>query len=189
MQRAVSGRELRVSDYVLPTYTFTLTYEVLRDKWDTRGGAGRGFGLFPPASTPHDELRTIWNFFNQQRGASIPFQFNDPTDNTTRSDPAVAQTVYFGTGDGVTTHFQLASALMAPVIHTFINSYTPSGPAHVDLDTGVLIYDSAPGVGVQVGADMNYNYKVRFAADNLEAENFMYQLWAMKQLKLVSVIY
>ena len=40
IQKAVSGRELRVLDQPYPIWTWTLTYALLRDKWDTRG-AGR----------------------------------------------------------------------------------------------------------------------------------------------------
>ena len=37
IQRAVSGRELRVLDQPWPVWTWTLTYALLRDKWDARG--------------------------------------------------------------------------------------------------------------------------------------------------------
>ena len=40
IQKAISGRELRVLDQPYPIWTWTLTYALLRDKWDTRG-AGR----------------------------------------------------------------------------------------------------------------------------------------------------
>ena len=36
VQRAVSGRELRVLDQPNPIWTWTLTYSMLRDKNDTR---------------------------------------------------------------------------------------------------------------------------------------------------------
>lgn len=187
MQRSVSGRELRVSDYVNPIYTFTLTYEVLRDRWDVRDGPGHGPAYRQFGTIIYDELRTIWNFFIQQQGSAIPFQFYDPTDNTTRTDPAVPNQIYFATGDGMTTSFQLVSPLRAPVIPIAVGPMTPPGPA-LDVDTGVVTYGTAPGAGVAMTVDMTYNYKVRFATDALEAENFMYQLWAMKQLKLVSVV-
>ena len=53
-QKAISGRELRIIDQVNPIWTWTLTYEILRDKHDTRGPAGLGAG--------YDELRTLAGF-------------------------------------------------------------------------------------------------------------------------------
>lgn len=189
VQRAVSGRELRVSDYVLPTYTFTLTWEILRDRWDMRAGANVGDAFFPPGGTPYDELRTIWYFFNGQLGAAVPFQFNDWTDNTTRAVAATPQVAQFATGDGVTTTFQMASALQAPVIPITINSVAPAISYSVDADTGLITFTTPPGNGVAITADMTYNYKVRFAADGADGEYFLYQLWRMRQLKMVSVLY
>lgn len=188
LQRSVSGRELRVSDYVLPVYTFTLTYEVLRDRWDIRDGAGHGPAYRQGGTVIYDELRTIWNFFNQQQGSSIPFQFYDPTDNTTRAVSATPQSITVATGDGSTTSFQLCSAILAPVIPNVINTITPTGYT-LDTNTGLITYSTAPASGVSITADMTYYYKVRFATDALESENFMYQLWALKQLKLASVLY
>ncbi len=189
IQRSVSGRELRVADYVLPIYTFTLTYEVLRDRWDIRNGANRGPAYPTPIATPLDELRAIWNFYLQQSGPLTPFKYHDPSDNTTRAVAASPQVSNFAVGDGTTTVFQMASPLLAPVIPTVVASITPAGLTSIDLDTGLITFVTAPGVGVSVGADMQYDYKVRFATDGLEAENFYYQLWQMKQLKLVSVLY
>src|SRR5204863_9094147 len=73
-QRAVSGRELRILDQPFPIWTWTLSYSVLRDKWDARGPGGPGAG--------YDELRTIAGFFLQQQGAFRPFLFDDPTAGT-----------------------------------------------------------------------------------------------------------
>ena len=74
IQNAISGRELRVLDQVNPIWTWTLTYSLLRDKWDARAATGPGIG--------YDELRTLAGFFLQQQGTFRPFLFDDPTDNT-----------------------------------------------------------------------------------------------------------
>src|SRR3984957_9762470 len=92
IQRAVSGRELRVVDQPNPIWTWTLTYSMLRDAHDTRAASGSGVG--------YDELRTLVGFFLQQQGAFQPFLFDDPTDDT-----ASAQAL--GTGDGSATVFRL----------------------------------------------------------------------------------
>jgi len=193
MQRSVGGRELRTNDYVFPLYTFTLTWEVLRDSWDIRGGfgTGHGFPFGPNTPEPYDELRIIWTFYNVQRGAAIPFMFLDSTDYSSRhqSYRDTPNTFYFATGDGVTKKFQPLSRLLAPVVPALITSVTPGIPYDVENGTGLLLFDTPPAAGVNIGMDYTYVYKVRFATDNLEAENFMYQLWTMKQMKLVSVVF
>jgi hypothetical protein len=44
IQRAISGRELRVLDQPNPIWSWTLTYSMLRDEHDTRGASGPGVG-------------------------------------------------------------------------------------------------------------------------------------------------
>src|SRR5439155_203318 len=91
IQRAVNGREWRALDQPNPIWSWTLTYPLLRDKWDSRsGGLGTGY----------DELRTLAGFFLQQQGAFQPFLFDDPTDHA-----ATAQ--FLGTGDSNATVYQL----------------------------------------------------------------------------------
>src|ERR1700704_4111393 len=64
IQRAVNGREWRALHQPNPIWSWTLTYPLLRDKWDSRsGGLGTGY----------DELRTLAGFFLQQQGAFQPF--------------------------------------------------------------------------------------------------------------------
>jgi hypothetical protein len=82
MQRAVSGRTLRTSDYVNPVWTFKLIYAVLHD--------------FPWCSyTSPTELRTMMDFFNSSGGAFDAFLIDDPTDDTVTGQvlPAAVSTV------------------------------------------------------------------------------------------------
>jgi Conserved hypothetical protein 2217 (DUF2460) len=83
LQRAISGRELRVSDYANPIFKFTLTFEVLRSPSDVRAGAGIGPAWYAGGggSPPFNEFDTLIAFFNQQQGAAIPFLWDDVTDN------------------------------------------------------------------------------------------------------------
>ncbi len=185
MQRSVVGRELTISDYVFPLCSFILTWEVLRDYWDRRGPAS--------GNTVLDELRTIWNFYNQQQASAIPFAYLDVTDNTTRPPGAGATNFIFATGDGMTTQFQALSRLLAPVVPNVITTVnlngSPTGAYTMDANTGIITFTSAPGIGITIGWDATYYYRVRFNTDGLEAENFAYQFWQMKQLKLLSKAY
>jgi uncharacterized protein (TIGR02217 family) len=183
IQHAVTGRELRVLDQPYPIWTWTLTYAVLRDKWDARGAGGLGAG--------YDELRTIAGFFLARQGTFQPFLFDDPTDNTVAAQP-------IGTGDSATATFQLvrsmggfAEPMTAPngVAAMYFNGVRqdPSGYA-VDDDTGVVTFTVPPPFGQIVTADFTYRFRVRFADDAAEFENFMVQLWQLKQIKLQSVL-
>ena len=182
-QKSVSGRELRIVDQVNPIWTFTLTYEILRDKHDTRGPGGLGAGF--------DELRTLAGFFLQQQGALLPFLFDDPTD-----DNVTGQVL--GTGNSSTAQFQLvrtmggfAEPITAPdtVAAIYFNGIRqdPAGYT-VDAATGLVTFATPPPAGQLVAADFTYRFRVRFADDTAEFENFMYQLWQLKQLKLQSVL-
>jgi uncharacterized protein (TIGR02217 family) len=188
IQRAVSGRELRVVDQPNPIWTWTLTYSMLRDQNDTRAPSGPGVG--------YDELRTLMGFFLQQQGTFQPFLFDDPTD-----DHASAQAI--GTGDGSTTVFQLvrtmgaalpsggfAEPITAPntVSTIYFDGVRQDASGYsVDGTTGLVTFSSPPPSGQLVTADFTYFFRVRFADDTADFENFLYQLWSLKQIKLQSV--
>jgi uncharacterized protein (TIGR02217 family) len=184
-QRSISGRVLAVSDYMAPIWQFTWNWEFLRDKNDTRGGAGLGTG--------YDELRILEGFFAQQNGGAIPFLLDDPSDDASGVDQPIA------TGDGVTTTFQLyrtlGSVFDEPVtaINTIINiklngNITSPANYSVNTDTGQITFNNAPNVGWTIAGNFTFYFRVRFAADNADAENFMYQLWRVKELKFESVL-
>ena len=183
IQRAVSGRELRILDQPYPIWTWTLSYSVLRDKWDARAPSGPGAG--------YDELRTLAGFFLQQQGALLPFLFDDPTDDAVTVQP-------IGTGNASTGTFQLVRTMMgfaepitAPntVAAIYLNGIlqSPSGYS-VDAKTGLVTFVAPPPAGQIVTADFTYRFRVRFAEDTAEFDNFMYQLWQLKQIRLQSVL-
>jgi uncharacterized protein (TIGR02217 family) len=183
IQKAIAGRELRVLDQPYPIWTWTLTYALLRDKHDTRGAGGLGAG--------YDELRTLAGFFLQQQGAFQPFLFDDPTDDT-----VTGQSI--GAGDSVATIFQLvrgfggfSEPIVAPnvVSAIYFNGILQSASGYtVDATTGLVTFTTAPPTGQAITADFTYYFRVRFADDTAEFENFMYQLWQLKQVKLQSVL-
>ncbi len=188
VQRAVSGRELRVLDQPNPIWTWTLTYSMLRDKNDTRAPSGPGAG--------YDELRTLMGFFLQQQGSFAPFLYDDPTD-----DQATAQPI--GTGDGSATSFQLVRTMgvslpgggfsepvTAPntLSAIYFNGVRQSASAYsLDPSTGLVTFVAPPPASQLVTADFSYYFRVRFADDSADFENFLYQLWALKQVKFQSV--
>ena len=58
----------------------------------------------------------------------------------------------------------------------------------VDPATGLVTFATPPPSGRVITADFTYYFRVRFADDTAEFENFMYQLWQLKQVKLQSVL-
>jgi uncharacterized protein (TIGR02217 family) len=156
---------------------------LLRDKWDARAPSGPGLG--------YDELRTLAGFFLQQQGAFLPFLFDDPTDNAVTGQP-------LGTGNASDTAFQLVrnmAGFVEPITAPnnlsaiYFNGVlqSPSGYA-VDLDTGIVTFATPPPSGQLVTADFTYRFRVRFAEDTAEFDNFMYQLWQLQRIRLQSIL-
>jgi uncharacterized protein (TIGR02217 family) len=178
IQRAVSGRELRTLDYPYPLWQFSLRYDVLRDE---------------PA--PQADLRTLMGFFGACAGAFATFLYDDPSD-----DSAIS---VLGTGDGVTTVFQLIRSmvgsasgigLMEPVTApNLVGNVTLNGvvqdPAGMSVDpaTGLLTFAVPPPTGAVITADFSYYFRCRFMSDAYSFENFMYRLWSLKKLDFISV--
>jgi uncharacterized protein (TIGR02217 family) len=192
IQRAVNGRELRVLDQPNPSWSWTLTYQILRDRNDTRGAGGLGGSAL---GNGYDELRTVMGFFLQQQGAFQAFLFDDPTD-----DAVSAQLI--GTGDASTTAFQLVrtmgtaaagggftEAITAPntVSNIYFDGIRQSPATYsTNSNTGNVTFAAPPGAGHVITADFTYYFRVRFADDSADFENFMVQLWSLKQIKLQS---
>jgi len=82
IQSARSGRELRRRNWAHPLYKIGLTFEFLRDE------------------LAFNELKTLAGFYMQRQGSFDSFLFTDP-------DDCWVFNRQFGTGDGVTTQFQL----------------------------------------------------------------------------------
>lgn len=173
IQRAVSGRELRALDQPNPIWSWTLTYSLLRD------GAG------------YDELRTLMGFFLDRQGSFGPFLFADPSDSAVEGQ-------LLGIGDGSLAAFPLvrtmggfAEPITAPdaIADVYLNGVRQGiGAYAVDTDTGIVTFTTPPSPGEVVSADFTYYFRVRFADDAAEFENFMFRLWSLRQIKLQSVL-
>jgi uncharacterized protein (TIGR02217 family) len=172
VQEAVSGKEVRIADWTYPRHQWELTYEFLR-------GA--------PA---HAELQALMGFFNLRRGRFDSWLYQDADDNA-----AVGQSL--GQGDGATAAFQLLRAMggfiepiVAPnaVTALRIGGVTQASNAYtVDLASGRITLNGAPGAGVSVTADFTYYFRCRFLEDGMDFEKFMSQLWQAKSVKFVSL--
>jgi uncharacterized protein (TIGR02217 family) len=167
IQEAVSGKELRSAWFAAPKYTFRLSYEILR---------GDSVNL---------ELQTLLGFFNARQGSFDSFLYSDPADNS-----VTAQSI--GTGNGIETVFALVRTFGGNVepamnINAISGIYlngTASSAYTVD-GYGNVTFNAAPGSGVAITWSGTYYYRCRFVKDTSEFDNFMYQLWALKELEFV----
>lgn len=169
--RAVSGYEVRAALMQYPLWTFSLSYDLLRD------GA-------------YGELKTLMGFFLQQQGSFAAFYYSDPSDNAVTGQG-------FGTGDGATTSFQLIRSYGGFVEPVQNLNGSPSvyvggaiktagvGADYTVSPTGLVTFAVAPAAGAALTWTGAFYYRVRFAADKADFNQFMYQLYELKQLSFV----
>jgi uncharacterized protein (TIGR02217 family) len=168
VQRAVSGRELRTAFYSYPLYKLAISYNFLR------AGA-------------EAELQAIVGFFNARKGSFDNFLFSDPLDS-------VAADQQFGVGDGANIKFQLTRAFggnTEPVMN--ING-TPSitvddvprtpGTDYTLDSLGMVTFMTAPAAGAVLRWTGAYYYRVRFERDEMDFEQFLWELWEAKRVEL-----
>ena len=165
--RAVSGYEIRAARMQYPLWTFTLSYEFLRD-W------------------AYAELKTLMGFFLQQMGSFSAFCYPDPSDNAVVSQP-------FATGDGVTTTFPLTRSyggFVEPVQNLdgtpqiFVGG-TLQAPAAFSIVNGLVTFAAPPAAGAVLTWTGSFFYRVRFVNDHADFNQFMFELYELKQISFV----
>lgn len=170
VQTSQSGVEYRWPRWSYPVWDIEVEYEFLRNR------------------SAAEDLKALWGFYCERKGAASPFLFKDPEDNS-------AEGILIGVGDGARTAFQL-SRPMANFREPFRDI---SGQPVVYLDgliqaagwtlaeNGVVVFDAAPALGQQVSADFSYFFRVRFLEDRLSAARFANQLWSTGRITLRSL--
>lgn len=171
IQSAVSGKELRLAQMSYPLYQFSLSYEVLR-------------------ANALAELQTLMGFFNARNGSFDSFLYIDPDDNA-------ITTQNFGTGDAVTTAFQLTrtyGGFIEPVQNLngapsiFDNGVLKTVVTDYNINSlGVVTFTYTPVAGHALTWTGNFYYRVRFLQDVAEFNQFMKQLWELKKLEFQSI--
>ena len=140
-----------------------VNWQKARGRWDVSTGI--------KTKTDMDILQA---FFRARFGKAYGFRFKDWSDYQ-----AVGQTL--GTGNGTQTVFQLTKAytsgaysysrdIKKPVTGTvkiYLNAVLQGAGFSVDLTTGIVTFSAAPGAGVIVSADFDFDVPVRFDTDTL----------------------
>jgi uncharacterized protein (TIGR02217 family) len=169
IQPALSGKESRIQYRRYPLPRWELNYEILRD------------------DIAVSDVKAIVGLFNACGGSFDTFLYTDPDFNSVTTEN-------FGTGDGVTTQFQLiatyknASGPGAPerfqnlnglpqifkagVLQTLTTHYT-IGP------TGIITFVTAPAVAAALTWTGSFYYRCRFSDDELVLSKTMYKWWEL----------
>ena len=173
----VSGREVRVSNYAYPIWEWEMKYEFLR-------------------ADAHTELQQLMGFFLARSGAFDTFLYRDPTEDNQVQGHQLAL------GDGATTKFTLTKTFggfTEPCGYvdtdTLAVYFQPPGASVPVLQTtgwtfvspNQIVFSLPPPVGTQVLVDFTWYYRVRFAEDSQDYDNFMFDLWQLQKLSIQSV--
>lgn len=169
IQTAVSGKEVRSAYQVRPKWLFTLTYEVLRN-----------FGGMT-------EFNQMLAFFNARRGSFDSFLYLDPSDNTVTAQP-------IGVGDGTNRDFPLLHTISGwtepvgygSVFDIYVDGVHNGNNVYINGNSGIR-FDIAPAAGAVITWSGTFYYRVRFAKDQMEFDQFMKDFWALKKCEFVGV--
>lgn len=140
------------------------------------------------------QLDALIAFFRARKGRAHGFRFKDWTDYQ-------ATTEALGTGDGVTTQFQLVKRYVSgavtelrtitkPVsgtVQIYKNAVLQSSGVSVNTTTGVVTFTSPPAIGQAITATYQFDVPVRFDTDKLSASLDAYGIHSWLDIPLVEV--
>ncbi len=163
----VSGHERRNANWA-----------AARGKWNVAHGLKK-----------RDQVAALIAFFRARKGRAHGFRFKDWTDYQ-----AFAQVL--GIGDGATKAFQLVKHyasggaietrhIAKPVAGTvtiYRDGIKATSGWSVDTTTGLVTFTTAPGSGVQVTTDFEFDVPVRFDSERMDVTIEAYQLGSWGQI-------
>lgn len=139
------------------------------------------------------QLDALIAFFLARKGRAHGFRFKDWTD-------FAVQGQLIGTGDGVTTEFQLLKSYVNSVVESrtitkvvagtakiYVNGTLQMSGVTVDNTTGIVTFAAAPVSGTSITADFEFDVPVRFDTDRLSASIEEYGITSWLDIPLVEV--
>ena len=140
------------------------------------------------------QLDALIAFFRARKGRADGFRFKDWTDYQ-----VTGQTL--GTGDGTTKIFQLIKTYIsgstsetrtitkpvAGTVNVYLNGVLQISGYTLDTTTGKIMFTSAPGVGVTISADFQFDVPVRFDTDRLAATIDSYGSNSWHEIHLIEI--
>lgn len=179
VQKALSGKRSTIGYSTWPDIHFELTFSILRD------------------DVAVSDVKALVGLFNACQGKYDTFLFSDP-------DFSSVITMYFGTGDGVTTQFQLQAAYAnsgGPFGQDLIQNLngTPTifvngtlqvvGVAYTLGATGIITFlgGHIPAAAAVLTWTGSFYYRCAFDDDKLDLTKFMNKWWQIKKLPFTSI--
>lgn len=164
LAESVSGRERRQRRWSYPKWAFNVGFEVLRDR------------------VSQTDLARLYGFFNAQSGMFTSFSFFDPSDNLVTDQ-------VFGTGDGVTTKFQLIRTMgvgnhvfnepISAVLGTPKVSVGATNVTAFTIAGGFITFTTPPTAAATLTWSGQFMFKCRFSQDQIDPEQMMQGLWSL----------
>ncbi len=165
IQKSASGKRKTLSRWSLPLWELDCSYTCL----DT------------------SEVEYVAGFFAKVRGRAGAFLWPDPEDYK-------QENVLLGVGNGSTTGFQLLRNLggqfVEPVLDIVpgtLKVFSGELETEATLEENGWIEIEAPEPGAEIRASFEYYWRVAFAKDSASWENFWFDFYKMKSIKLETV--
>lgn len=193
---AASGRERPTSYWPYPIWQFSVSYEFLRHK------------------PTKPELFALWEFFLVAKGQFATWLFLDPTDcqvgpvplldanwdaesdgrifDTSGNEVDSSGYFQFGTGDGVTTTFQLSrqvNSFVEPVFAAYGVTVLIAGSPTTSYAyaNGKITFPVPPVAGAVLAWSGYFFWGARFDQADVSTEQFANGYWLSKGIKFKSV--
>ena len=150
-----------------------------------------------------DDLAAVVAFFEARNGRLYGFRFKDWADykSCLPSQAPSATDLVIGTGDGMTTAFQLVKTytsggqtwtrtITKPVAGTVLLAVDGSEQASgwsIDTTTGLVIFNTAPASGTTITAGFEFDVPVRFDTDTLDVTLDLERLGSITSIPLLEI--
>ncbi len=137
------------------------------------------------------DVAALTAFFEARGGRLHGFRFRDPLDHAATGG-------VLGAGDGEMTGFQLvkrvgeaARPITKPVdgsVRVFRDGVGVTSGWQVDLQSGFVTFETAPGAGEIISADFTFDVPVRFDTDRLETRLDGFGTASLVSVPLIEII-
>ncbi len=150
-----------------------------------------------------DDLAAVVAFFEARNGRLYGFRFKDWADHRSCQPSQTPSPIdqQIGTGDGVTTSFQLAKryasggqswtrAITKPVagsVQIALNGAPQSSGWTVDHKTGLVSFETPPSAGIAISAGFEFDVPVRFDSDVLDVTLDIERLGSITSIPLLEI--
>ena len=171
--KTASGRTLRSTQFSSPLWKFSMAYDILRE------------------ATAFNEIQQLAGFFNSRSGSFDSFYFLDPTENSV-TDQQISvgvsgQLIYTFTKSWGGQYIEPIGALNGNPTNVKVGGVTKTLTTDYTVSGNKLTFVVQPTVGQNITWTGNFYYVLMFEKDMAEFDNFMYRLWSMQRLEMISV--